>query len=132
MDELKKVGLKSTKTRNNILDLLKDQAPLSAEQIHKRLESEGVKLSSIYRNLSKFETENLLIKSIAQDGIAYYQLNSEKHKHKLSCTQCNTVVTIDECPLHDIEKKLEQDTGFTIKSHSFEFSGICKDCQDKN
>ncbi len=129
MDLLKKHGLKNTRNRELIIKILDDKAPLSAEQIEKKLEKENIKLSSIYRNLALLEENGILIKSIGLDGISYFQINSENHKHQLTCTKCGKTVIIQECPLYDIEEKLEKETGFKILSHSFEFSGLCKDCQ---
>ncbi|WP_282926628.1 Fur family transcriptional regulator [Helcococcus kunzii] len=131
MDILKDKGLKSTKTRTKILNLLKENSPLTAEQIYEHLMDSNIKLSSIYRNLAIFVDENIVIKSVGFDNISYYQLNTDHHKHQIVCTNCNKVVMIENCPLHEIEKDLEKSTGFKIMSHSFEFSGLCEDCQNK-
>lgn len=129
MELLKEHGLKNTKTRTSILNLLENDSLLSADQICEKLKEDKVKLSSIYRNLAIFEEESILIKSIGLDGISYYQLNNKHHKHQLICTSCGKSVIIDSCPLHEIEENLEKETGFVIKNHSFEFQGLCKDCQ---
>lgn len=129
MKILKDLGLKTTKTRINIIELLENDCLLSAEQISHKLKEERIKLSSIYRNLAIFEEEGLLIKTIGLDGISYYQLNNKKHKHQLVCINCGKSVVIDDCPLHNIKEKLEENTGFKIKSHNFEFSGLCEDCK---
>lgn len=129
MDILTEHGLKSTKTRKEILELLETNSLLSAEQIYEKLKNSNIKISSIYRNLSTFLEENMIIKSVGLDNISYYQLNTSHHKHQLKCTNCNKTIIIEECPLHEIEAQLEKSTGFKIMSHSFEFSGLCKDCQ---
>ena len=36
---------------------------------------------------------------------------------------------LKNCPIHEVEKKIEKETGFIIKGHSFEFTGICPNCQ---
>lgn len=130
MDILKNHGLKTTKTRATILELLEKNSPLSAEQIYENLKNKKIKISSIYRNLSTFLEEGLILKSVGMDNISYYQLNSIHHKHQLICTNCKKTIIIDDCPIHKIEHDLEKNTGFKITSHSFEFSGICKDCQN--
>lgn len=131
MDLLNKHGLKNTKTRTKIIEILSKEAPLSAEQLEEKLKSEGIKLSSIYRNLALFEENNILIRSISMDGISYFQLNDRNHKHQLICENCGKVFIIKDCPLDEIENMLEKSTGFKIRTHSFEFLGICKKCQSK-
>lgn len=131
MDELKKVGLQSTKTRVKILNLLHKEFPLSADQIYDKLKEDKIKISSIYRNLSTFVDESIVLKSIGQDGVAYYQLNNENHKHQIICTNCGKTIDLDHCPVHEIEKNIETQTGFKITGHTFEFSGICKECQNQ-
>lgn len=132
MDNLKNKGLKTTKTRTLILELLKNESPLSADQIYEKLKHENIKVSSIYRNLATFTKENLLIKSISMDGISYYQLNTHTHKHQIICTNCGKSVAIDNCPINNIKSKVEKNTGFLITQHNFEISGICKDCQNED
>lgn len=132
MSILKEHGLKETKTRVEILELLEENSPLNAEEIHESLKSNKVKISSIYRNLSTFVDEGILIKTIGLDNIFYYQLNKEDHHlHQIVCTECGKKENIDHGPLIDIENDIEKNTGFKITTHSFEFSGVCPDCKNK-
>lgn len=131
MDILKEHNLKSTKTRIKILELLNNNIPLNADEIHEELKDSNIKISSIYRNLALFVEENILIKSVGFDNTAYYQINNSHHKHQLVCTNCHKTVIIKDCPVEEIEKNLEKDTGFKILSHSFEFTGLCSECRDK-
>lgn len=129
MDELKKAGLQTTKTRVEILNLLHDEFPLNADQIFEKLKNNKIKISSIYRNLATFTDANIVLKSVGQDGVAYYQLNNENHRHQIICTNCGKTIDLDHCPVHEIEKNIEKQTGFKITGHTFEFSGLCEDCQ---
>lgn len=131
MDILKEHGLKETKTRQEILTLLENESPLCVDQIFERLKESKIKISSIYRNLSTFVEEGILIKTIGLDNVSYYQLNKEHHVHQLVCTNCGKIVVIDHGSLIDIEKEIEKKTGYKITSHSFEFSGLCPECQMK-
>lgn len=130
MGILKQHGLKETKTRVEILELLEKESPLSAEQIFERLKNNKLKISSIYRNLSTFSEAGILIRTVGLDNISYYQLNKEQHLHQIHCENCGSIEVIDHGPLIEIEKDIERKTGYKITDHSFEFSGICKDCQE--
>lgn len=131
MGILKEKGLKETKTRIEILKLLENESPLSAEQIFENLKDSKIKISSIYRNLTTFVDENIIMRTVGLDNISYYQLNKDHHYHQIVCEECGKMKAIDHGPLIDIEKDIENKTGFKITSHSFEFSGICDECNKK-
>ena len=129
---LKNKNLKVTKQRKLILETIENQTnPTSAEDIYKLLKNCDMDISTIYRNLNILEEKNVLLKTTNIDGINYYQLNTSDHKHFITCNICHKKYTIENCPIHDLEEKIEKETGFIIKSHNFEFSGICPECQKK-
>ena len=127
---LKDKNIKITKQRKSILEILENiDKPLAAEEIHTRLSDDtDMDLSTVYRNLNLLEEKNVLLKSSA-NGISFYQLNNEDHKHFITCNICHKKFIIENCPVHDLEDIIEDETGFIIKGHNFEFSGICPDCQ---
>lgn len=128
---LKKHNIRATKSRVDILNLLKNSDPLTAEQIFEKLEKKGAKLSSIYRNLSILTEENILIKIAGLDNFSYFQLNNNSHKHHLTCKKCKKTIALEHCPIEDIEEEIEEKTDFKITNHIFEFIGICPECQKK-
>lgn len=131
---LKDKELRITKKRKLILEkIIENEGPISAEKILDMVKEDKIKLdlSTIYRNLNLMEKKNLLLKNTNTDGISYYQLNNHDHKHFITCISCNKKFIIDNCPINNIEKDLEDETGFVIKGHSFEFTGICPNCQEK-
>lgn len=131
---LKDHGLRVTKKREEILKALAEEGgPVSAEKIFERLKKAGedIDLSTVYRNLKTLEDANLLIKNTNLDGISYYQVKGEDHKHVMVCAICHKKVLIDHCPLEEVERDLERETGYQIIGHNVEFTGICPDCQKK-
>lgn len=132
-DLLKEKNLKVTKNRKIILESLqKEENPISAEELFDKLKRENeIDLSTIYRNLNILEEKGVLLKTTNLDGINYYQINNSKHKHFLTCNNCHKKFVIEDCPVHELEEKIEKETGFIINGHNFEFTGICPDCQNK-
>lgn len=131
---LKEKKLRVTKKRIVILEILiKHDDPISAEEIFDicQKENKSLDLSTIYRNLNTMVDENLLLKTTNTDGISYFQLNNHNHKHFITCISCDRKFIIKNCPIHNIEDKIENETGFIIKGHNFEFTGICPDCQKR-
>ena len=132
-DLLKDKNLKVTKNRKIILENLNNQeSPISAEELFDKLNKESeIDLSTIYRNLNILEEKNILLKTSNLDGLNYYQLNDDDHKHFITCSKCHKKFVIENCPVHDLEDMIEKETGFIIQGHNFEFTGLCPDCQNE-
>lgn len=131
---IKNNGLRLTRHRKIILEeIINSKAPISAEDIYSCLKAkdDNINLSTVYRTLNTLVGKNILLKNTNLDGIAYFQLNNHKHKHFITCIKCHKKVIIEECPIDEVEKDIENETGFKIKGHSFEFTGICPQCQKK-
>lgn len=130
---LKKAELKTTKKRQLLLFLLQKQArPMTAEELHETANNIlPMNVSTVYRTLNTLTEKSILIRSVRQDGKAYYSLPKKDHHHRLVCHLCGKVIPIDTCPLSELEETLENKTGFRITGHSLEFTGLCPDCAEK-
>lgn len=128
---LRESNLKITKNRLQILELLQhSSAPMTAEEIYITLrEKSNLNVSTAYRILSVFEDKKIVIKYQGCDSKAYYQMFNETHKHYIICSECNKRVDITNCPLCELESKLEKETGYQITGHRLEFVGKCPQCQ---
>lgn len=130
---LKHHNLKNTKKRQAVIDILKKSpSPLPIEIIHEQaIHMAMMNLSTVYRTITILCEHHIVIKTTNQEGKSYYQLNRHRHEHYLICKNCQKIVPVEECPLHDLEAKLEEQTGFKIDEHHLEFIGICPKCQKK-
>lgn len=125
------VKLRNSKNRSLVLDIItKQQQPISAEKIFQHLKNiQKVNLSTVYRILSTLTEHNLIHKYIGQDGIYYYEINDNSHKHNIICDKCHKTVKIDYCPLKELENSIKKETHFNLTSHIIEFHGICEKCK---
>ena len=128
-------GLKKTKYRVNIIDLLqKSDDLLSADAIHKKLlnKNKSIDLSTVYRTLDKL-TKNKIINKIELENESHslYEYNREEHHHFIVCKKCNKIERIYNCPLKEYEDKVQSNSDFLITGHKIEFYGYCKSCQKK-
>ena len=130
---LKKAELKSTKKRQMLLFLLQKQArPMTAEELHEQANNIlPMNVSTVYRTLNTLTDKGILVRSVRQDGKAYYALAQKDHYHRLVCDLCGKVIPIETCPLSELEESLENKTGFRITGHSLEFTGLCPECTKK-
>lgn len=133
-EKLKKSGLKSTKSRKAIIDVLvNSNQPMAAEQIFLALKenSININLSTVYRTLESLENIDLVTKiSIMDDDRMLFEYNKMGHRHYLICLGCKKIITIQNCPLGAYEKKLESETSFAILGHKLYLYGYCRECQD--
>ncbi|MDR3600257.1 MAG: Fur family transcriptional regulator [Desulfosporosinus sp.] len=132
-DVLKKEGMKSTKHRFAILELLEQsESPLTAEQlfIMLRAKTASINLSTVYRTLDTFTSKNLVLKSSrVDDGKVRYELNQHEHKHHLYCVSCHKLISIEECPIGELKQTLKNKIDFEVTGHNLEIYGYCHNCR---
>lgn len=129
-DLLKKHGIKYTKQREAILEILMNsETPLTLTQIRNHLQVD-MDLSTIYRVLDVFETNNLVSKTVhLEPSQSVYDYKRHTHRHHLICTHCGTIQIIEGCPLGDYEAKVEHQSGYHIERHQLELYGVCPKCR---
>lgn len=129
----KTADIKSTQKRRLLLLLLqKQQRPMTAEDLYEKAKLlVSINPSTVYRNLNTLTEKGVLSRTIRQNGKAYYTFISHVHCHRLICTSCNDIISVESCPLGELQETLEQETGYQILEHSLEFKGICPECRSK-
>jgi len=131
---LKREGIKNTKHRAAILEILEESdSPKTAEQLFISLKDKtaSIDMSTVYRTLDTFASKNLVIKSNrVDDGKALYELNHHEHKHHLLCVGCHKLISIEDCPIGELQQILKQKIDFDITGHKLEIYGYCHDCKN--
>jgi len=134
-ENLKKSGLKNTKHRNAVLNILqKSNQPIAAEQVYLQLKQKeiAINLSTVYRTLETLAEKQLATKIIiAGDSRALFEYNQMVHKHYLICLGCKKIISIHHCPLESYEQSLADETGYLIEGHRLDVYGYCPECQKK-
>ena len=135
-DVLRRSGLKSTRHRTAILDILEQSdQPMAAERVYQELGEQkiGVSLSTVYRVLESLVYKNLVTKlsmSISGDNRAYFEYNRSDHRHYLVCLGCKKIMAIEHCPLKHYEEALGKEMNYTIAGHKLDIYGFCPACQE--
>lgn len=127
---LKEKGLKTTKQRLLLLQVLQDAAtPLNAEMILEAMKGPltGCNLSTVYRNMEILMARDV-VQEVNIDQKSYYAINQNQHGHYIQCIHCKEMTRIEGCPLEAYEKDLETKTGYKVVKHRVELFGICKKC----
>jgi Fe2+ or Zn2+ uptake regulation protein len=124
-DILKKAGVKLTRPRILVLDILKSAGvPLGVKEIHDRIRKKA-DLASVYRTINLFHEIGIVREIPLGEGFQRYELvRKGKHRHYILCVRCGRLDEIHICLLDQVAKM----TKFRILSHSMEFQGLCSRC----
>ena len=130
---LRQHGLKATKGRLAVIDILKDaHVPMCALDVYNAIKDETTaSLSTVYRILNQLTEAGILEASVQQEDVTCYEFHNEEHNHYIVCSKCGKFTPIHNCPLKDLDDHIENSTGYAITGHSFQLEGICPDCLNK-
>lgn len=127
---LKKKGLRLTKPRKVILDLIHDRGEhLTAEDIIKHVHEKlpHVNKSTIYRTLELLQKNDCVYKSESADRAIYHHAE-EGHHHHLVCRKCGKTIECEEDIFKPVEKFLREKRGFQVDFRHIVMSGLCERC----
>ena len=131
-------GLRASKNRDDVISLLQQGAsPMAVEDIYESIKklNNKISLSTVYRIIEKLVNLNIVHKvTTLDDNRALYEIvkDSHNHHHYMICVKCKKMIPIDDCPVKELEKSIEDKTGFSITGHKFELYGECKNCAQKH
>ncbi len=135
-EQLKESGLKNTRQRKAILDILSsNQQPMAAEDVYLKLKQNqiDVNLSTVYRSLETMSSKEVVRKvSVTGDNRMLYELSEHAHQHYLVCLNCKRIQPVGHCPLDAYEKAVAEDTNYAIMGHRLDIYGLCPDCQESD
>ena len=137
-NELKKRHLRITSQREAVLSVFLENKGehLSADEVYEKLSHKNSHISkaTIYRTVDLLREMGFLAKVNFGDGMERYEVReaTAHQHHHLICTQCGQIYEIKEDLLEDLEKLIEERTGFKIMDHQLNFYGICPKCQALN
>jgi Fur family ferric uptake transcriptional regulator len=124
--------VRSTKQRNSVIEILKENAGfLSVQALYAILRNSGstVGLSTVYRTMTSMVKSGEVDVVLREDGEALYRLCSSAHHHHLVCKHCGTTVEIQADFVEAWAKDVSQAHGFSDIDHTVEIVGICKKCK---
>jgi len=126
-------GLKNTKRRNLILEILATlEQPVTVDQLFWELKKNdiSINISTVYRIVDTLVSKHLITKTnISGDNKTYFELNRPEHRHHFICTACKQMFWIDDCPLEDYCALIQTKTGFDVTGHKLEIYGYCPKCK---
>lgn len=133
VDDLRRNGLRNTKCRAAILDILEqNDQPVAADKLFRELNEKNITMSfsTVYRTLEALTDKKLVTKLIiAGEDKAFFEYNQMGHRHYLICLGCKKILAIEHCPLKGYEETLKKETDYAISGHKLNIYGYCPGCQ---
>lgn len=134
-DILKNTNLRWTVQRQQIYDMvIAEKGHFTAENIWHRLFKKNIKtgLSTIYRTLQLLEEKNIIRRIPLDKYTAVYECKdgTAHGHHHLYCTKCGITLEMHDDMLENIENIIQEKYGFTVKSHTVMFNGLCAKCSN--
>ena len=86
-------------------------------------------LGTVYRNISHFKEEGLIISVGVVKGQERLDANISPHAHFI-CSACGNVIDVEEInPNQSIDELVSHKYHFDVQYHDLVFHGLCKDCK---
>jgi len=121
-------GLRVTTPRKAIFKTLKTAAvPLSHVEIAHA--NADIDKTSVYRTVELFMKLGVVI-GVNHGWKQRYELAApfRPHHHHLHCINCGKVEEIQSEKLEQMIQAIASESNFQVVGHTFELTGICKDC----
>ena len=102
----------------------------SADWVYARLKPEipDLSLGTVYRNLSLFKKQGLIISVGTVGGVERFDGDTHPHVHFI-CTDCGKVTDLEASPnLRSLQERAEHDLGSQIQGCQITFTGQCREC----
>lgn len=132
---LKKIGLKATKPRMQILNFLKEKHKqhkhCSIEEIYQALiaQNSTIGIATVYRVLNQFEKQGIVLRHNFNSNKAMFELNLGKQQGHIICMDCNHIFELQDSEIEKRQIELGNKAGIAVKPSSFYLYGNCKDIE---
>lgn len=126
--------VRQTESKQRVMQILKESSiPLSLQAIFETAKQTlpSVAFSTVYRIVQILESTEQVIRVDWRERGSAYEWAGRPHHHHIVCENCDTLADIDDATLSFCPETVSNATGFTIKHHSIELTGICPPCQQK-
>jgi Fur family transcriptional regulator, ferric uptake regulator len=131
-NELKLIGLKNTKNKATILQMLKSlQRPISAVKLHLYCTNETVmNITTVYRTLEQFKNGGLVRELSGQGGELLYEYSGTDalaHPH-FRCDRCKNIICLDPLKYEATLLISAMARKHKVERIELTLSGLCEAC----
>jgi Fur family ferric uptake transcriptional regulator len=101
----------------------------TAEELHRIVRERLPKISiaTVYRNLERLSEEGMIWKMNLAGSQRRFDATTANHYH-IRCSVCGRVDDLHMEVVPSIQETARKSSGYTVLSHTVEFTGICPTC----
>jgi Fur family peroxide stress response transcriptional regulator len=106
----------------------------SAEWVYEHVKAEmpDISLATVYRNLSLFKDQGLIMSLGTVQGVERFDGNTHPHVHFV-CTNCGGIVDLPGISVpEELNAAVSRDSGGRVDSCQLTFTGLCGECRKLN
>lgn len=121
---------RKTRQREAILKVVRSTTlHPSADWVYKQVNKEmpNISMGTVYRNLQLLTQKGEIRRLDTAGSQSRFDGNTHEHYH-FRCEKCGRVFDLDEPVDPSVEERVAQKTGFLVKCHYLELSGLCPEC----
>jgi len=130
--KLTEQGYRLTPQRVMIVSAIENSdGHISAEEIYAQVAAKypQVNVSTVYRTLELLKRLGLVTETDFGEGRVRYHPAGKGHHHHLVCTECGTVIDLDESMLSSLESMLLREYKFIADLRHLAIFGRCAKCR---
>ena len=106
----------------------------SAEWVFENVRTEvpDISLATVYRNLSLFKDQGLIVSLGTVKGVERFDGDTDPHVHFI-CTGCGAVVDLPEISVpQELNDAVSRSSGGRVDNCQLSFTGLCGECRKMN
>lgn len=106
----------------------------SAEWVYEHVKAEmpDISLATVYRNLSLFKDQGLIVSLGTVKGVERFDGNTQPHVHFI-CTECGCIVDLPGISVpEELNAAVSRSSGGRVDSCQLTFTGLCGECRKIN
>lgn len=130
--QLQATGCRLTEARRAVVQVMQASSrAMTPIQVYDaaRQRDPHLGLVTVYRTLEKLEQLNLIQRVHQEHGCQAFMRSGRGHQHLILCERCGRAVHFEGDNLEELFARIGQQTGFEVKDHWLQASGLCADCK---
>jgi len=132
LSQLQSTGCRLTGARRAVVEVM-ESTPRALTPLDvfdsARKQDRHLGLVTVYRTLEKLEELGLIQRVHQERDCHAFLRTGEGHQHILLCERCGRAVLFEGDDLKALFTRISQQTGFEIKEHWLQVSGVCAECK---
>jgi Fur family transcriptional regulator, ferric uptake regulator len=132
LQRLRDAGYKLTNARLTVLQAIEESnGHLTSAQILAAVAERDPSIgrASVFRTLDTLTRLAILRPTYVDSSLTpTYVLLPDGHHHHILCVECDRVIEFENCGLHELTRRLEEQYHLEITGHLLEFFAVCPAC----